>query len=756
MISTKYLRIIITIYLLLGSYIFYESYQSPIAGIEVERVEGHWMVNDFRFPELAELHQIHKGDILLEINEVKIDDTSKLRYDSFISFAKSVKLITPGEEIRHIKFSHQDLPTQFFNNFILPFSYFLIAFFLAIYIYLHKKGNKKALNFLILFILTVAIACGSIPLYTRLNWFGVIINSVTTVLSPILLLSFLKHYYSFLSIQWKFFNYIHYFYVIPFIVLILTILEKFFTTMLNIDTIIILLLFLLLVIINTIVIIIGYVKFPKSQIKVLLWGIIVPFLPFLVFYIVPMLFLQKYIFSNSVLSIFLLCISFGFTFAQFSERLFDVDYYISRVKYYSLFSVVITAVLGTGIYFLIPIKITQLLSVSIFMFIVLFVAFYIKEKLDYINRKVLFTPQGNYIHQLYTSVESIGKTVDIEELFDKLSTILSKQLEFEVVYVIAFDVKEKKLVENDKSQAKPLHHALPTSLFENLQLMEIIKTDGCYVACIHQDVEMKQILLLGSQNHSSLKHEELLALELLILFVNNFIDNTYLVEELLSKLNKMEQKDQGHPYWVEKLVLLKLEDEKNHLAQELHDTVLQEQIFLIREMDGILHENNIGNLQTKIADFHQQLVSINHQLRAYCEILKPPLLDTLGLHAALNKLFMQTKKRANFTLIYSIEQINSPNKYIPIFIYRLIQEMLTNAIKHSQATYVKIQLLKYDEGFEITYMDNGIGFDQSILKNTKSMGLAGMRERVKTFNGYFEIDTYPNEGMQIQIRVGDV
>ena len=54
------------------------------------------------------------------------------------------------------------------------------------------------------------------------------------------------------------------------------------------------------------------------------------------------------------------------------------------------------------------------------------------------------------------------------------------------------------------------------------------------------------------------------------------------------------------------------------------------------------------------------------------------------------------------------------------------------------------------------YMDNGIGFDPSILKNTESMGIAGIRERVHTYKGDFIIDTYPDEGTQIRIRVGDV
>ncbi|SOC36470.1 sensor histidine kinase [Ureibacillus acetophenoni] len=754
MISRKWFWIIISLYLILGFYIFYTSYQSPTAGIEVEQKNDQCIVVGLLYPELEEIHKINRGDTILKVNGKDINDTSKLKYDSIISFADSATVMNSKGEVRQIIFSHDDLPYQFFNNYILPLCYFLAALFLAIYLYRQQKGNQQALNYLILFILTVAIACGSIPLYMRLNWFGIIINSTTAVLSPILLLSFLKHYYTFLSIHWRIFNYVRYLYIIPIFVLVLTIVEDFYPSMFFIDSLIILSLFFILIMINIAIIIAGYIKYPKSQIKVIFWFIIFPIIPFLVLYVVPLLILQKYIISTSILSIFFLFMSFGFTFAQISERLFDVEYYISRLKYYSLFSLVITLGLVLGIYIITSLPIYEIVSLSIFIFLFILVSFYIREKLDYINRKVLFTPQGNYIHQLYTSIDSIGKTTTREELFQKLSSILAKQLEFNVVYVIGFNISERKIVENKLQTANRLHDSIDISLFENLQLMEISNIGSCYIACIHQDIEMKQILILGNENHSSLKHEELLALELLILYVNNFIDNTKLVEELLAKLKTMEQKD-DHPYWFEKLVLLKLEEEKTHLAQDLHDTVLQEQIFLIREMDSILNETNVETLQAKITDFHHQLVSINHQLRAYCEILKPPLLDTLGLNAALNKLFMQTKKRANFTLLKKIEQIDLKNKYTPLFIYRLIQELLTNAIKHSQATYVKIQLLPYENGFEIKYMDNGVGFDIEKLKTSNSMGLAGMKERVRTYNGYFEIDTYPNEGLQIQIRVGE-
>ena len=91
---------------------------------------------------------------------------------------------------------------------------------------------------------------------------------------------------------------------------------------------------------------------------------------------------------------------------------------------------------------------------------------------------------------------------------------------------------------------------------------------------------------------------------------------------------------------------LQLEQEKSELAQELHDTVLQEQIHVIRLLEGAWRDETEGN--AIVQSIHEQLIDINKQLRLYCEKLKPPLLHTLGLQAALNKLFRETAEKSRF------------------------------------------------------------------------------------------------------------
>ncbi len=88
-----------------------------------------------------------------------------------------------------------------------------------------------------------------------------------------------------------------------------------------------------------------------------------------------------------------------------------------------------------------------------------------------------------------------------------------------------------------------------------------------------------------------------------------------------------------------------------------------------------------------------------------------------------------------------------------LMIYRLFQELLNNALKHSYATIVEIHLQEMTDGFEIIYNDDGVGCNVGDIRQTDSMGIKGMQERVKAFNGHFYITSNINEGMSIRITV---
>ncbi len=450
-------------------------------------------------------------------------------------------------------------------------------------------------------------------------------------------------------------------------------------------------------------------------------------------------------------------IPFSFIFTQLTERIFDMEYFISRLRYYFNFSFGFTMWLLIGLYLLTDLSITRMTEIFFFAFLSLLALFYIKERIDYRKRKILFSTKGDYIHRLYTTVESIGRVVKIEDLLEKFVQEVVVQLEMESVYVLTYDFQTHQVTLTNKSK-EYTQHQIDEVLVERLGLGgDIKKTDHFYIAFIHQDVNYKRILVVDHNKTIYLKDEELLWLELLLLYLNNFIENTKMVEELLNQLKHMKEADNRQLPWLNKLLWLRFEEEKYQLAQELHDTILQEQLHIAREMDVLMHTKEKEEIPSKLIKLHEHMIiSLNDLRGGYCENLKPPLLDTLGLNAALEKLIQKIHKRANFVLIYTIDRLYLEDERLNLMIYRLFQELLNNALKHSYANTVEIHLLGTEEGgFQILYNDDGVGCNIDDILLADSMGIQGMQERVQAFNGKFALDSKVGEGMTIRIQVSE-
>jgi len=635
----------------------------------------------------------------------------------------------------------------------VPTSYYLLSLLISIYLYLKPK-NTILINLLILFILSVSLAYLSIGASGILNPFGIIVNRGSMLLCLVLLLKFLKEYFGFLNIRWPFIKNINSLYILPIAVIILSIFGIVYDGIHSIVSSIILGLFFLLLVAILSIMIFSYVKYRIPELKILLSSIIIPFIPFLFLYALPEIFFHNQILSADISSIFLLLIPFSFIFTQLTERIFDMEYFISRLRYYFNFSFGFTIWLLIGLYLFADLSVSHMTEIFFFAFLSLMALFYIKERIDYRKRKILFSTKGDYIHRLYTTVESIGRVVKIEDLLEKFVQEVVVQLEMESVYVLTYDFQTHQVTLTNKSK-EYTQHQIDEVLVERLGLGDIKKTDHFYIAFIHQDVNYKRILVVDHNKTIYLKDEELLWLELLLLYLNNFIENTKMVEELLNQLKHMKEADNRQLPWLNKLLWLRFEEEKYQLAQELHDTILQEQLHIAREMDVLMHTKEKEEIPSKLIKLHEHMIISLNDLRGYCENLKPPLLDTLGLNAALEKLIQKIHKRANFVLIYTIDRLYLEDERLNLMIYRLFQELLNNALKHSYANTVEIHLLGTEEGFQILYSDDGVGCNIDDILLADSMGIQGMQERVQAFNGKFALDSKVGEGMTIRIQVSE-
>lgn len=749
LIKRKWFLLAVSAYIGLGFYLLYVTYSKPYLGIDLKEANESWIVTNSYYKQWGNGQNISVGDTVLTVDGIQTEDVPNVKHDFIIRAASLLTIKKPDGQIIEIPISNKDIPDQLYYVLVIPACFYFLTLIIVIYL-VKKQKNTFLLSLLTLFMLTVSMAYVSIGSSGSLNKLGILVNRGSMLLCLVLLLHFLRNYYTFLKTNWLLSNNIKLFYLLPIIAMVLGCIGIIYPSTHNLLSNVVLAIFFIFLITILSILLLSYFKYKSPQLKMLLNSIMIPFLPFLFLYAFPNILFHQYILSAEISALFLLLIPFSFIFTQLAERLFDIEYHITRLRYYVIFSLLFTVWFTAGLYWIAGKYLTMsvISGISFFTFVSLVVLFYIKEKVDYRKRKILFSTKGDYIHQLYTAVDRIGKTIKIDELLEKFAQEVSLHLELEHVFVLTYDYDNHQFSSKEEGR-------LPFDpiVIEDLKLGEIRKIDKVYIAFLHQDAHCKRALVLGHNNLIHLKEEELLWLELLLLYVNNFIENTKMVEELLEELKHMKQADDSHLPWLNKLLWLRFEEEKYQLAQELHDTNLQEQLYIAREVDVLVNAKDTTDIQQKLAKIHKQMIGSLHDLRTYCENLKPPLLDTLGLNAALEKLIRKVTERANFMLLYTIDRLYLEDERMNLMIYRLFQELLNNALKHSYARTVEIHLQETDDGFEIFYKDDGVGCNIDDIIIAESMGIRGMQERVKAFNGHFYIDSQINEGMSIRITV---
>ncbi|MGE7693953.1 sensor histidine kinase [Lysinibacillus sp. NPDC094177] len=721
---SKWTYSILITYLVLGIYVLVVAMRIPLIGISVETFSGNTVMTDFYYPDWAQQNNIEKGDLLLTIDGKPAEDVRSIQFDSLARSAKELTIMKPDGDVHSVTVKHKDIPEEFYLQIIFPLFYFVLSFGVAIYLWRRNKDNRLT-SLLTLFLLTCSLAYISAGASGRGNLIGSSIITIGIVLCIVLFIHFLQFYFRYLRIEWLYIN-TKWLYLILLLIPCCDFIEIFYNDFRTISSLFYLGLFAVLVLYAIYILLTSYLRTKLAKIRLITIAFITPFLPFLLFFVVPEIFGQNPILHSEVAALFLLFIPFSFIFIQVNERLFDIEYQLSRFRYYSTLAFFSALILTTGITILLidKLSIVKITSVFIFIFLVVIASFYIKEQLDFKYRKIIFSSTGNYVHNLYAAVNRMGKAKNQQELLDQFKYEITEKLGT-TAFTITFITDHVPFTRGEVNIGNEMTHLL-----------------------LHDASEEKILLKI----RHVLQKEELLWLELLALYVSMFIDNLKLIEDLVCEIKHMKDNNDTQLPWLDKLLWNIIEKEKSILAQELHDTILQEQLHLARELDVLASSPSIK--KEKVLDIREQLLNASKDLREYCENLSPPLLDTFGLQIALKKLTQKVKIRADFLLKAQIERVQFQDVTLHLVVYRLVQELLNNAIKHAEATEVSLRLQAIDRGFILQYEDNGIGCNiEDLMQSSASMGINGIRERVRAFNGEITITSSHNEGMHIFIQI---
>lgn len=195
-------------------------------------------------------------------------------------------------------------------------------------------------------------------------------------------------------------------------------------------------------------------------------------------------------------------------------------------------------------------------------------------------------------------------------------------------------------------------------------------------------------------------------------------------------------------------------EERQRLARDLHDAVSQ-QLFAISMTAtavGRTLEKDYDKAHRQINLIEEMASVAQSEMRALLLHLRPVHLEGKKLSEGLNELLQELKSKVPIEILFEINEEISLSKGIEDHLFRIVQEALSNTLRHSRATKMEIKLQHGSDMIRLSIRDNGVGFDLQVKKHA-SYGIVSMKERVHEIGGSLHIITAPDKGTRIDIRV---
>jgi signal transduction histidine kinase len=198
-----------------------------------------------------------------------------------------------------------------------------------------------------------------------------------------------------------------------------------------------------------------------------------------------------------------------------------------------------------------------------------------------------------------------------------------------------------------------------------------------------------------------------------------------------------------------------LEEEIKRIAYAVHDEAGQLLVAVHLALANVSRELPKAQ-QVQIARVEELLGQVEMQLRRYSHELRPTILDDLGWIPAIRFLAEGVARRTNLPIRIKTTVAGRLPSAIEVALYRVVQEALTNAAKHSKASRISIQARRIGRVLCCSIQDDGTGFDVRAVQSgrgRRGLGLIGMRERMNAIGGTLLIDSAPGRGTKLSIRV---
>jgi signal transduction histidine kinase len=197
------------------------------------------------------------------------------------------------------------------------------------------------------------------------------------------------------------------------------------------------------------------------------------------------------------------------------------------------------------------------------------------------------------------------------------------------------------------------------------------------------------------------------------------------------------------------------EEERKRIARELHDDLNQQVASLGISLSNIKRglPTSLENVRGELLSVQSRLLSLSDGLRHISHELHPGMLELFGLVAALKSHCDEFSAFTSISVEFEAHCEEEVASDTALCIYRIAQESLRNAAKHSRATKVRVNLMKSGNLLQLMVADDGIGFDVDEAFTHRGLGLRSMKERVRLVQGNMELESQPGGGAKLIVTI---
>ncbi len=240
----------------------------------------------------------------------------------------------------------------------------------------------------------------------------------------------------------------------------------------------------------------------------------------------------------------------------------------------------------------------------------------------------------------------------------------------------------------------------------------------------------------------------LMAIALLLFF---FFSRKKIIEKELEKKSAeiTHQKELIHA------TILTQENERKRIAQDLHDDI-SSKLNVIHLNSNLLLEGTLS--PEEYTEVNKSIIDITNRTlviaRKIAHDLLPPILDKFGLQSAIEELVDDFNTSKKVLVSYKLKYPNNHlNKSKELHLFRILQELINNSIRHGKAKNINLFLELNSSNLLLKYSDDGIGFNTKSLKHKKGLGIKNIESRVELLNGTLTVKSKPKKGIHVLITI---